>query len=277
MLSASLLGVARIAYSDTKLGIDETRDVAIVTPIAEGAVAVDWEHAEPAPFDADDLASRPPAGVSFASLPAAAAQARRHAAWEKEFARWAGQTQAIELLRSARAKITSAPDESERAFRIRVAEAMHEGRDAALAKVRAKHAARIRTAEDKVRRAQAAVERESQQAAESKVSTAVSFGATVLGALLGRKAVSAGTLGRATTAARGMGRMSREAADVARAEANVEALTQQLADLQAALEAEMQAVGEQWDPAADELERVVVKPKRGGVSVQLLGLVWQPS
>ena len=65
--------------------------------------------------------------------------------------------------------------------------------------------------------------------------------------------------------------------DVARAEANVEALTQQLADLQAALEAEMQAVGEQWDPATDELERVVVKPKRGGVSVRLLGLVWQPS
>ncbi|MCC7177629.1 MAG: ATP-binding protein [Acidobacteria bacterium] len=276
VLSPSVLGVARVSYSDAKLGIDETRDVALVTPIADGAVAVDWEHAEPASFDVDHLETRPPAGVAFAPLPAAAARARSYAAWETAFARWAGQTQAIELLRSVRAKVTSAPDESERAFRIRVTEAMHEGRDAALEKVRAKHAAKIRTAEDKVRRAQAAVERESQQAAESKVSTAVSFGATVLGALLGRKAVSASTLGRATTAAKGMGRMSREAADVARAEANVEALTQQLADLQAALEAEMQAVGQQWDPATDELERVVVKPKRGGVSVQLFGLVWQP-
>jgi multidrug resistance efflux pump len=70
--------------------------------------------------------------------------------------------------------------------------------------------------------------------------------------------------------------MSRESADVARAEANVEALAQQLADLQAALETDLQAVGEQWDPAADDLERVVVKPKRGGVTVQLIGLVWEP-
>ncbi|MCC7032579.1 MAG: ATP-binding protein [Acidobacteria bacterium] len=275
VLSPSVFGVARVAYSDAKLGIDETRDVALVTPIADGAVAVDWEHAEPAAFDVDDLEARPPAGVTFAPLPATAARARSYTAWEKDFARWAGQTQAIELLRSPRTKLTSEPDESERTFRIRVTEAMHEERDAAREKVRAKHAARIRTAEDKVRRAQAAVERESQQAAESKVSTAVSFGATVLGALLGRKAVSAGTLGRATTAARGMGRMSREAADVARAEANVEVLTQQLADVQTALEAEMRAVGEQWDPATEELERVVVKPKRGGVSVQVLGLVWQ--
>ncbi len=276
VLSASLLGVARISYSDAKLGVDETRDVAIVTPIAEGVVAVDWDHAEPADFDVDHLEATPPSGATFAPLPSAAARPRSYATWEKDFARWAGQTQTIELLRSARTKLSSTPDESERAFRIRLKETMHEGRDAALEKVRARHASKIRTAEDKVRRAQAAVEREAQQASESKVSTAVSFGATVLGALLGRKAVSASTIGRATTAAKGVGRMSRESADVARAEANVEALGQQLADLQSALEADLQAVGEQWDPAADDLERVVVKPKRGGVSVQLIGLVWQP-
>ena len=256
--------------------MDETRDVAIVTPIADGVVAVDWEHAEPADFDVEHLQTTPPAGATFAPLPSSAARPRSYATWEKDFSRWAGQSQSIELLRSARATLVSGPDESERDFRIRLQQALREGRDAALEKVRAKHAAKIRTAEDKVRRAEAAVDRESQQASESKVSAAVSFGATVLGALLGRKAVSASTIGRATTAARGVGRMSRESADVARAEANVEALTQQLADLQAALEADLQTVGEEWDPAADELERVVVKPKRGSVSVQLIGLVWQP-
>lgn len=276
VLRPSLLGVARISYSDARLGVDDTRDVAIVTPIADGVVEVDWDHAEPADFDVDHLETTPPSGATFAPLPSAAARPRSYATWEKDFARWAGQTQTIELLRSARTKLTSTPDESERAFHIRLKETMHEGRDAALEKVRAKHASKIRTAEEKVRRAQAAVEREAQQASESKVSTAVSFGATVLGALLGRKAVSASTIGRATTAAKGVGRMSRESADVARAEANVEALAQQLADLQAALETDLQAVGEQWDPAADDLERVVVKPKRGGVSVQLIGLVWQP-
>jgi hypothetical protein len=149
--------------------VDETRDVAIVTPITDGAVAVDWEQAEPADFDVDRLETTPPEGATFAPLPSGAAQPRSYTAWEKDFARWAGQTQSIDLLRSARTKLTSAPDESERDFRIRLVETMHEGRDAALEKVRTKHAPKIRTAEDKLRRAQAAVDREAQQASESKV------------------------------------------------------------------------------------------------------------
>ncbi len=274
-LEPSLLGVARISYTDARLGIDEVREVAVVTPIADGAVAVDWDHAEPADFEVRQLQQTPPGGVTFGALPAAAAKPRSYATWEKDFARWASSSQSIEVFRSGRTKLSSAPDESERDFRIRLQQALREGRDQALAKAREKHAARLRTAEDKLRRAEAAVERENQQASESKVSAAVSFGATVLGALLGRKAVSASTLGRATTAAKSMGRVSRESGDVARATSTVATLEQQLADVQAALEADLQAVQAEWDPQAEELERVVVKPKRGSVSVQLVGLVWQ--
>ena len=59
---------------------------------------------------------------------------------------------------------------------------------------------------------------------QAKLQTGVSMGATLLGALLGRKAVSAGTLGRATTAARGVGRSMKEAADIKRAGESVEAV-----------------------------------------------------
>lgn len=272
-LSAALLGIARVTYGDAKLGVDETRTIAMVTPIGDGAVAVDWEQAEPAEIAIDALATTAPAGVSFASIPAAAAKAKNYAIWEKEFAQWAVQSQAIEVLRSVEAKLASAPDEGEREFRIRLQQALREGRDAALARVREKHAARIRTAEDKLRRAQAAVQRESQQASESKMTAAVSFGASMIGALLGKKAVSATNAGRVATAARSMGRVSREAADVERAASSVTAVEAQLAELQAALAADLSAVQAEWDPAATMLERVVVKPKR--VSVQLVGLLWK--
>ncbi|HTM32762.1 MAG TPA: hypothetical protein VL263_15730 [Vicinamibacterales bacterium] len=275
-LSPTLMGVARITYSDTKLGIDETRTVTLVTPINDSAVAVDWDHAEPADFQVDDLATRPPAGTGFSPLPAAATRPRSYATWEKDFARWSAQSQSIEVLRSARAGLGSAPDESERDFRIRLQQTMREGRDAALARVREKHAAKIRTAEDKLRRAQQAVDRESQQATESKMTAAVSFGTSVLGALLGRKTISAANIGRVATAARSMGRVTRESADVTRATSTVGVLEQQLADLQGALESELASVQAEWDPAAEDLQRVVVKPKRGGVSVQMVGLLWRP-
>ena len=117
---------------------------------------------------------------------------------------------------------------------------------------------------------------QAEQSSGARIGAALSVGATIFGALLGRKAVSASTLGRATTAARGMGRVGKEAQDVARATENVTALTQQQGDLQAALEADLQAVAAEWDLSAEVLERVLVKPKRGGVSVQLVALAWVP-
>jgi hypothetical protein len=80
----------------------------------------------------------------------------------------------------------------------------------------------------------------------------------------------------ATTAARGMGRISKEAQDVARATENVTALKTQLAELEAAMQADLRAVTDDWDLSNEPFERVLVKPKRGGVSVQLVALVWTP-
>lgn len=170
----------------------------------------------------------------------------------------------------------SAPEESERAFRIRLNTEAREARDAALVKVRGKYASKLTTLQDRIRRAEHAVQVQSEQATGARMSTAVSIGATIFGALLGRKAVSASTLGRATAAARGMGKIGRESQDVARATETVAALTQQLAELQAALEADLQAVSARWDVSSEVFERVLVKPKRGGVSVQLVALAWVP-
>ena len=127
--------------------------------------------------------------------------------------------------------MVSAPDESERDFRIRLQSEAREARDAALAKVREKYASKLTQLQDRIRRAEQAVQVQSEQATGAKMGAAVSIGATIFGALLGRKAVSASTLGRATTAARGMGRVGKESQDVTRATENVTALKAQESDL----------------------------------------------
>jgi hypothetical protein len=272
----SLLGAVRLSYSDAKLGVDEVRDVVVTTQIAEGAVPVDWEQAEPATFALNDLAQHPRPGIAFAPLPSSAAQPKRYAEWEKELTRWAGQAQSVELLRSSRAKVTSHPDEPERDFRIRVQEALRQARDAAIAKARQKYATKLATAEDRVRRAEAAVQREQEQASDSKLQAGVSIAATIAGALLGRRAVSLTTLGRATTAARGMGRIGREAQDVTRAQGNVASLREARDVIAADVEREMQQVAVSYDASSEQFDRMLLKPKRGSVSIQLLALVWVP-
>jgi hypothetical protein len=74
-----------------------------------------------------------------------------------------------------------------------------------------------------------------------------------------------------------MGRVGKESQDVARATENVTALKEQLAESEASMQADVQAVTAEWDLANEPFERVLVKPKRGGVSVQLVTLVWVPA
>jgi NADH dehydrogenase/NADH:ubiquinone oxidoreductase subunit G len=263
-------------YSDAKLGVDEARDVAVITPIGEGVVPVDWELAEPAPFSVRDLSRQAGKPFPFASVAPAATRPKKFAQWQKDFTRWARRSQSLELLRSDRAKLTSHVEEAEGDFRIRVQAALREARDTAVEKTRQKYASKLAAAEDRLRRAEAAVQREEQQASQSKMQAGVSLAATIAGALLGRRAVSASTLGRATTAARGMGRIGREAQDVDRAKANVAALGETRDRLAADVAREMQQVAASFGASAEEFSRVLIKPKRGAVSVQVVALVWIP-
>ena len=106
---------------------------------------------------------------------------------------------------------------------------------------------------------------------------AISLGATIIGALLGRKAVSTSTVGRATTAVRGAGRAMKERQDIGRAQANLEAVRQQKADLEAQLNAAVDKIGAGLDPLSAELETVSVKPTKQNIAVRLVTLVWAPS
>ena len=84
------------------------------------------------------------------------------------------------------------------------------------------------------------------------------------------------TLGRATTAVRGAGRSMKEAEDVDRAEENVAATEQKLADLDAEFKAETAALERSFDPQTEALDKVSLKPTKANIAVKLLTLVWAP-
>lgn len=276
-LTAMLLAAAEIHYSDRRLDIDVVRSRAVVVPFADGALPIDWDAARPAPFDIRELTREAPEGARFGELPPAAAKPRSYEDWAKSFARWLQTMEGLELLRSTALELTSVPDETESAFRARVRLAAREARDAEVQKLRQKYAPKAAALEEKLRRARHAVSREEQQVESQKTQTAISFGTTILGALFGRKTLSASTLGRATTAARGMGRVSKEARDVERAKENLAAVERSIADLDAELQEKVAAIEASYEQAAEPIETVSVKPRRGGVHVQLTALVWMPT
>ena len=63
-----------MTFTDPKLGIDESRDVLYAAPIADGAVAVDWQNAQRLDVAAAELRRDPAsAEAAFEPLPAAGA------------------------------------------------------------------------------------------------------------------------------------------------------------------------------------------------------------
>jgi hypothetical protein len=269
-------GAARVRYVDAKRGIDVSSEVNALTPISSGAIAVDWEQSEPATDDPSDLQTAPVAGATFASLPPAALNPKNYAAWTKAFEQWVARTQPLRLYSAPAFKLSSRPGESERDFTLRVQQAAREQRDTAVAALRAKYAPRVSRLEEKVRRSHDAVAREQQQDTQQKLQTAVSIGATLLSAFMGRKAVSLSTLGRATTAVRGVSRSAKEMEDVSRATGVAADAQEELAALQKELQDEIDALTA--DAAGNApIETIEIKPQRGGVNVQLVTLAWQPS
>src|SRR5688572_10673432 len=93
---------------------------------------------------------------------------------------------------------------------------------------------------------------------------------------MGRKVLSSTNIGKATTAARGLGKVSKESGDVARAKETEESLKKQLAELEARVQAEIDELHAATDPSTEPLKTFEVKPKKTGITVALLTLVWAP-
>ena len=271
------LGVARVTFADVKLKINETRDLVTVAPIGAGPVPVDWAQAEVLDLASSDLETVPAEGATFGEVPKAATAAKSYAVWQKSFVAWVAGSQTLELHRHAGLKLTSRAGETERDFRIRAQGAQREARDAEVEDIRRRFAEKRARLEEKLRRAEQGVSREQEQASAAKVQTAVSMGATVLGALFGRKTLSMSTLGRATTAARGVGRASKEQDDVKRANENVAVARTALEELDAAIEEETKGIAARYDASASALETVSIAARRGQVLVQSVALGWRPT
>jgi hypothetical protein len=270
-----VLGAAKINYSDPKVNLEMSEAKVFMTPITDNAIPVVWDNAEEINVPATDLERSPRTGALFGELASAASQGRNYSLWLRDFNNWLYGSRRVDLLQSPSLKEVSKPGESERDFRVRLQQLAREQRDLLVEGLRKKYAPRTATLQERLRRAQQAVEVQAEQAKQAKFQTAISLGSTLLGAFTGRK-VSRSTISRASTAMRGFSRSIDESKDVARAGDTVASIQQQLADLQAEFDNETAALEAKIDPATETLQPFSVRPDKSGILVQLVTLVWVP-
>ena len=271
-----LLAAAGIGFRDTRRRIDEQRGSVYTVEARDAPVPIDWDESEKLPIAADRLCESGMEGAQFAACPTPLLEAGSYAAWERELRRWLRDNETVTLFQSRKYRMSSEPGESEGEFRARLQQRANEERDQAVARLRKRYATRATALENRLLRAQQSIEREQEQATHRKIDSAMSFGTAILGAVLGRKRISATTANRIGTAVRRAGAAQKKSGDVTRAKETADRVTEEIEALNAELEREIESLDLAFDAQAEELEEIVIRPKSTDLHVSLLALAWLP-
>lgn len=273
----ALLAVARVHFVRSRLDLDVWQALTLLLPLPTAEdPGPDWSRAVTLEGEPPDLDSAPAQQAEHAALVGPARRARRYSAWRKALASHLYRTRRITLWRCPLTKLVSTPAETEREFRARAGQRLHELRDEHLATLRQRHGPKLQRARDQLAKAHDALQREQEQLGQRTTDAFVSAGGALIGAFLGRKLVTQGKLSRVQRAVRSAGKVSGERGDVARAHERVQAAQERVAALEAELRAKLQELRNQTDPASMTVEAISNSPRRADVEVALLSVGWVP-
>jgi len=271
-----LLAMTDVAFTNARYHVDEQREKAYGVEFDDGPVPVDWDNAEVMALSNADLDSDPDPKATFTDSPSCVHVPKNFVAWEKGIKRWIRQNESITLFRSKKYRLMSEAAESEGEFRSRLQHFANEKRDEAVAKLRKRYAAKVSTLQNRLLRAEQAIDREKQQSTTQNMNTAISFGTAILGALLGRKKISSTTAGKMGTAMRRAGNAKKQAGDVARARQTADKVRADMAALNEQLSTEVTSLAAGFNAQDEALTEIPVRPKSTDIHVPVIALTWMP-
>jgi hypothetical protein len=272
----ALLGVARLHYAEKKAGVDYWETLALIRRIDDVMPNEPWDASEPFDDGVPELDKTAQAAARFDSLPGELSRAKSYATWTKSLKSFLYRERTLRVWNCAALKEWSRPLESEREFRLRLVQASREERDQGVEALRAKYAPKLEAIQEQVRRAREKLEREQAQASRTSWDATIALGNSVLGAILGRKAISKTTVGRAATAAKAATRAAQQRGDVSQVAASLDSLRQKHDDLQAKFQQEIETMATALRPEALVLEPLPIRPRKTDITIEKVVLAWMP-
>ena len=271
-----VVGCARVHFEDRKHDVSAREDLVVWADVdGEGTSAeVDWWEAKPLELVDDDLETEAASDAGFAEAPSAMAEEKNYRSWEKDFSDFLYRSRRWPLFESEEFGLASEPGESEGDFRVRVQEAAREARDVEVEKARADLEKDLDRLQDRIRRAQAKLEKEDTQTKGkwgSFLGAVVEVGVSAAG--VGRKRLTTNKISRVFKTfqqARG------EGADDERAEQEIIELQQEMEQLQASFEEREAEIGRRYQESARSLGTYELKPRRTDVKVRRVSAGWAP-
>jgi len=269
-----LMAAAEVRYSNARLKVDVQSEYLLAAELA--GTEPDWDNADIPATPVQQLDTQPRDGTIFTDCPAALLDPANFRKWESGLKRWLRDEKPLSILQSPAMKTSSMPGESEGDFRARLQVLGNEQRDQNVAKLKNKVEPKFQRLQEQRMRASQAIEREADQAQQHKFDTAISFGTAILGAVLGRKTVSATSASRMGSAVRKAGRARQQSQDVDRAREKLQAVEQKIQALETQFQSELEQLEDAYDAQLEILDTSEVRPRATDIHVSRIGLGWLP-
>ncbi|MEM9589336.1 MAG: ATP-binding protein, partial [Planctomycetota bacterium] len=234
-----------------------------------------WESSEPINSDCE-INDQPDPDFEFTDLPDDLCGSAFYRSAEKAFKDYLYRHHTLTLYKSTELKEYAPGGSTEAEARLHFTQSAREARDLATEKLRAKYASKMKSLDKKLQTAQARVDREKDQYQQAKLSSVLSFGASLLGAFMGSKVASRTNVSKMSTAMRGAGRAAQQRGDVSRAEDAMKELALEMTELDEMLKVEIDELGEKYDVSQWELDTLVLPPRKSDLKVTDPVLLWTP-
>jgi hypothetical protein len=263
-------------YADRKAGIDQWETITLVSHIRDSVAAEVWDGSEPFDDSVPELAKSPESGCGFRALPGELARAKSYVQWAKSLKSYLYRERTLPVWECPALKAVSKPTETEREFRLRLVQASREERDKKVEDLRSKYGPKLEALQEQMRRAYERLEREQAQASRSSWDATIAMGSSVLGAFLGKKAISKTDISRAATAAKAATRAAQQRGGADQAAGSIESLRQKYTDLQSKFQLEIEKLDAALRPESLQLVSTPIRPKKTDINVERVVLAWMP-
>ena len=272
----ALYGLAKLHYIQAAAGVDAWQTVLLLAHVDDKMPGSAWSDAETVSADEVDVEAAAKDGANFAMPPSELLVAKNYTTWKTELKNELFRNRPLKLFECTALKQKSKLGETEGDFRIRLKIQATEQRDIEIEKLRKKLAPKLATLQDRLRRAEVAVEREKSQASQQKLQAGLSIFSTIMGAFVGRKITSATNVGRAASSVRSASKIAKESADIGHAQDTVESVQQKLAELEQEFEQASEQLKEQFSEDKMKIEEISISPRKTDITVDKLALAWIP-
>ncbi len=265
-----LLAQATVRFQERKARISAERVHTAVVPELDRTGFVAWDDNSAPPLDPRAASGEPQAPGQFGSLPEGLTDGKRLTELRRDFVDHLFSSARLEVPFNKTLDLYGSPDADEAAFKAQAAQAARERRDAEMDDLTAKYERQIDALEAKVRRKEQQVESEKRDVQAATRQSTLNAGEAIIGLLRGR---TSSTLSRIS---RGDAARQRAQNQLELAELDLQKLNEDMAELRAKFEEEVNALNDKWAAVAVEIESMEITPLKKDISLDLFGVGWQP-